>query len=136
MTHLKTGETQPYDGPFWTGSVDEPPTMPPASDWAHAAARGVLACLCADDALYTVLGPIEEPARQVLTDNVATIIRVAFDEAVFNPRTSTQAREVFASSAKRYEANQGQLQVEALDANNGEGWKQYWADMDAACKAP
>jgi len=77
---LKHGEKYPYDGgaDFWE---DRAPKPVPASDWAHAAARGVLADLLDRRGIKWELDKVEHDVRIELTQSLAAIIRQARAEA-------------------------------------------------------
>ena len=73
---LAHGADFPYDGgeEFWT-KIDVPP--PPAVDWAHRAARGVLADLTDRQGVKHELSAVDYDVREELTDSIAAIIREA-----------------------------------------------------------
>ena len=73
---LEHGAQYPYDGTFEENS---PPT--PATDWAHAAARGVLADLSDRRGIKWELDKVEHDVRVELVNSVAAIIRLAHAEA-------------------------------------------------------
>jgi hypothetical protein len=65
----------PYDGgsEFWQrGRVPKPPT-----DWAHAAARGVLANLCDRRGVKHELRNVDHDVREEIAQTLAGIIRAA-----------------------------------------------------------
>lgn len=68
---LKRGDQYPYDAP------DEYETPPPAKDWAHRAARGVIADLCDRRDIKHSFGGVDEDVRVDLVETLADIIRGA-----------------------------------------------------------
>jgi hypothetical protein len=79
---LEHGAKYPYDGgaDFWE---DRTPTPPPAPDWAHAAARGVLADLLDRRGIKWALDDeqIDRETRAEIVQSLAEIIRLAKAEA-------------------------------------------------------
>lgn len=75
---LEHGAQYPYDGgaDFWEGRT---PTPPPATDWAHAAARGVLADLLDRSGINRALNDeqIDRETRAEIVQSMAEIIRLA-----------------------------------------------------------
>ena len=73
---LKHGAEFPYDASddWWAGDGSNPPA---AKDWAHSAARGVLADLNDRSGIKSVLEDIEECVRVELVETLAEIIRAA-----------------------------------------------------------
>lgn len=78
---LEHGANHPYDAgaDFWE---DRTPTPPPATDWAHAAARGVLADLCDRRGVKWELDKVDHDVRAELVQSLADIIRQANADAV------------------------------------------------------
>lgn len=73
---MSLGAEYPYDvSDAWWDIDDEVP--PPPDDWAHSAARGVLADLQSRGAIKQVLEGIDENIRKEIVASVAEIIRVA-----------------------------------------------------------
>lgn len=73
---LELGSRCPYDAPDTWWNADE--QMPlPASDWAHAAARGVLADLSDRRGIKWQLLEIDEGVRTEMVETLADIIREA-----------------------------------------------------------
>lgn len=72
---LARGADFPYDGgeAFWHRSE----SPPPAIDWAHRAARGVLADLTDRRGIKHELDDIDYDVREELTQSLAAIIREA-----------------------------------------------------------
>jgi hypothetical protein len=75
---LEHGAKYPYDG----GSafcIDECPNPPPATDWAHAAARGVLADLLDRRGIKWAFEDeeIDHDTRKEIVESLAEIIRLA-----------------------------------------------------------
>lgn len=78
--YLVFAAQSPYDAPdAWRGSVAP---APPAKDWAHAAARGVLAELCGRAGIDTALESIDEETRIEIVSTAAAIIRAALFEVI------------------------------------------------------
>ena len=73
---LKHGANLPYDAgaDFWEGRTTTPP---PARDWAHAAARGVLADLCDRRGVNNELDDVDHDVREEMVASIADIIREA-----------------------------------------------------------
>lgn len=73
---LERGQKYPYDAPddWWQG--DDTPALPPA-DWAHAAARGVIADLCDRGGIKHGFNNIDEEIRAEIVSSLASIIRLA-----------------------------------------------------------
>ncbi len=69
----------PYDAndAWWRGRGDNPP---PAKDWAHRAARGVLADLDGRLGMEDVLRSFDEATRVELVESLAEIIRQAKEQ--------------------------------------------------------
>lgn len=78
-TALAHGAQFPYDGgeAFWNSEVP----APPATDWAHAAARGVLADLSDRRGIRHELEAVDYDVREELTASIAAIIRAAQEAA-------------------------------------------------------
>ena len=74
---LDCGAERPFDAPEgWRNeNLDEPP--PPASDWAHEAARGVLYDLSDRRGVKYELAQIDAETRAELVASLAEIIREA-----------------------------------------------------------
>ena len=79
---LDHGAQFPYDAgaDFWE---DRNPTPPPATDWAHAAARGVLADLLDRRGIKWALEDedIDQDTRSEIVQSLSEIIRLAHDYA-------------------------------------------------------
>lgn len=77
---IEMGERFPYDGgeAFWN---DRRPTPPPAKDWAHKAARGVLANLSDRAGIKHAVEDVDHEVRAELTESLAGIIRLAHEGA-------------------------------------------------------
>jgi hypothetical protein len=73
---LTRGEKFPYDAndAWWAGRGDSPP---PSTDWAHAAARGVIADLKDRRGIKHGFNDIDEGVRAEIVDALANIIRAA-----------------------------------------------------------
>ncbi len=66
---LEMGEQSPYE--------DSSDTPSPATDWAHAAARGVLADLVDRRGVGNELEQIDDEVRNEIVQELAEIIRLA-----------------------------------------------------------
>lgn len=77
---LESGAKWPYDAgqEFWES--DSPPDPDPAIDWAHAAARGVLADLLDRRDIKWTLQRVDYDVRQELTLSMADIIREGYKQ--------------------------------------------------------
>ena len=77
---IEMGERFPYDGgaDFWG---DKNPTPTPARDWAHRAARGVLADLCDRRGVKHELDGVDHYVRAELAESLADIIRLAHEQS-------------------------------------------------------
>jgi hypothetical protein len=76
---LDRGAKYPYDASdAWRQQIDPEPI--PAKDWAHAAARGVLADLFDRRDIKCVLKSIDEDTRAEMVELLAEIIRLAATE--------------------------------------------------------
>lgn len=75
-SRLERGATYPYDASdeWWNGGALNPP---PATDWAHAAARGVLADLQDRRGVKNGFVDIDEDVRAEMVRSLAEIIRTA-----------------------------------------------------------
>jgi hypothetical protein len=73
---LERGDKFPYDGgaDFWH---DRNAAPPPATDWAHRAARGVLADLSDRQGIKHELYNVDYSVREELTAAIAAVIREA-----------------------------------------------------------
>ena len=73
---LEHGAEFPYDAgqDFWQDKIEIPP---PPTDWAHAAARGVLADLTDRRGIKHELEQVDYDVREELTQTMASIIRHA-----------------------------------------------------------
>ncbi len=77
---LEHGAKFPYDADdkWWNGGGENPP---PAKDWAHAAARGVLADLNDRGGIKHGFNEIDEDVRAEIVESLAEIIRRAAPNA-------------------------------------------------------
>lgn len=77
---LKAGAENPYDAPddFYAGED----TAPPAKDWAHAAARGVMHDLGDRRGIKWHTENVAEDVRAELVQSLAEIIREASDQEI------------------------------------------------------
>lgn len=74
---LKMGDKYPYDATDeWWNSGEESDT-PPAKDWAHRAARGVIANLKDRHTIKRGFEGIDEDIRKEIVESLADIIRMA-----------------------------------------------------------
>lgn len=77
--YVRHGNKFPYDATDqWKNSDDEPP---PPSDWAHSAARGVLADLTDRKGIKWGFDNIDEEVRAEIVETMAAIIRAAREAA-------------------------------------------------------
>ena len=74
---LEHGGQFPYDAPRAWWEADETPPPPPPKDWAHAAARGILADLTDRRGVKQELDAVDYDVRAELTASLAEIIREA-----------------------------------------------------------
>jgi len=73
---LEHGARFPYDAPdSWWDSSDDAPPLP--GDWAHAAARGILADLTDRRGIKHELSQVDEDVRREIVAIMAEIIRAA-----------------------------------------------------------
>lgn len=72
---LERGAEYPYDAPdaWWDSGKD----TPPAKDWAHAAARGILHDLCDRRGIKRGFEGIDEETRVEIVESLSAIIRAA-----------------------------------------------------------
>lgn len=72
---LTAGSEFPFDAPdsFWEDSSD----APPAVDWAHAAARGIINNLQGRRGIKNQLENIDEDLRVEIVQELAELIRLA-----------------------------------------------------------
>lgn len=75
LTH---GAKFPFDAPdaWWDGDASNPP---PPTDWAHAAARGVVAELQGRAGIKHGFNDIDQEIRAEIVSRLADIIRVALE---------------------------------------------------------
>lgn len=73
---LARGLNSPYDAPdaWWNEDGNTPP---PPKDWAHSAARGVIADLNGRGGIDSVLEGIDEETRAEIVESIAAVIRLA-----------------------------------------------------------
>lgn len=76
-SRLAHGAKYPYDAPDSWWQQDGEPVPPPATDWAHKAARGVLADLGDRHTIKRGFENIPEDIRAEIVDTLAAIIRHA-----------------------------------------------------------
>lgn len=76
---LRLGADYPYDAPdaWWDADFILRVKLPP-SDWAHAAARGVLADLHDRDTIKQALKESNEVLRKEIVESLTEIIRAAY----------------------------------------------------------
>ncbi|MGI8390247.1 hypothetical protein [Brucella anthropi] len=82
---LQTGSKYPYDA---TDRQRESGKMPKAKNWAHAAARGVVADLTDRRAIKRGFEGIDEDVRYEIVRSIATIIEVAASHIETSPECS------------------------------------------------
>lgn len=77
---VRHGNKFPYDAPdkWWDGDASNPPK---ADDWAHSAARGVLADLQDRRGIKYGFDNIDEGVRAEIVASLAAIIRFAKDQS-------------------------------------------------------
>ena len=77
---LKMGERFPFDADdkWWRGDGEKPPI---AADWAHSAARGVLADLTDRKGIKYGFDNLDEDVRAEIVASLAEIIRAAAPSA-------------------------------------------------------
>ena len=80
QTRLIQGARYPYDAPdsWWK---DAGAAAPPAVDWAHYAARGILADLTDRSGIKYSFDNIDDDVRAEMVTTLAEIIRTAAQEA-------------------------------------------------------
>lgn len=80
---LKHGASFPYDASDeWWYEESEASTPPPAAtDWAHAAARGIVANLKDRRGIKDGFNRVDEDVRREIVEDIATIIRLAKAES-------------------------------------------------------
>jgi hypothetical protein len=88
---LEQGAEFPYDADdkWWHGEGANPP---PAKDWAHAAARGVLADMNDRGGIKHGFRAIDEDVRAEIVESLAEIIRLAAPNVELNGERSESAR--------------------------------------------
>ena len=74
---LAFGAEWPYDAPDAWRDADAPGSPPPARDWAHAAARGILASLEDRRGIKHELDDVDEDVRAEMVETFAGVIRAA-----------------------------------------------------------
>lgn len=74
---LRRGSEFPYDAPDAWWHTEGVAVPPPATDWAHAAARGVLADLTDRRGIKHGFEGIDELVRVEIVESLAAIIRAA-----------------------------------------------------------
>ncbi len=74
IERLELGEEFPYDTDFDL----YPSSTTPSTDWAHTAARGILADLCDRRGIKSELDKVDLDVRIELTQTIAAIIRMAY----------------------------------------------------------
>lgn len=79
---IASGAKWPYDAPdaWWDADPAEPPPMP--RDWAHAAARGILASLTDRRGIKHELDAVDEDVRAEMVETFAAVIREATRRAL------------------------------------------------------
>lgn len=73
--YVEHGNKYPYDASDAWRNNDEPP--PPPIDWAHSAARGVLADLTDRRGIKYGFDDVDEDVRAEIVETLAAIIRSA-----------------------------------------------------------
>lgn len=77
---LDMGANFPYDASDAWWNSDDTRMPPPAKDWAHRAARGVMADLKDRRGIKHELEAVDEATRKELIEALAAIIREAYRE--------------------------------------------------------
>ncbi len=72
---LEHGDRFPYDAPDEWGDSEEP--APPPTDWAHRAARAIIAELGDRRGVGDELGDLDEEIRTEIIQSLTSIIRLA-----------------------------------------------------------
>lgn len=76
-SRIQHGNEFPYDAPDDWWNAEEVITPSPPTDWAHSAARGILADLEDRRGIKNELHNIDEQVRVDIVQSIAAIIRVA-----------------------------------------------------------
>lgn len=79
---LRHGEKYPFDAPDGWWEQDDDRAPPPATDWAHLAARGVLCDMNDRRGIKRGFEGIDEDVRKEIVESVAEIIRAAHKETL------------------------------------------------------
>lgn len=81
---ISQGSMFPYDASDeWNEQID-PPGPPPAVDWAHTAARAVIADLTDRRKIKNGFDDIDESVRVEIVRSLAEIIRASYHQSVSN----------------------------------------------------
>lgn len=90
QSRIKHGNEFPYDAPddWWNADVVIPPA--PATDWAHLAARGIIADLEDRRGIKNELHNIDEEIRVDIVQSIAAIIREAQSIAKLETRRASR----------------------------------------------
>lgn len=83
---LELGAMYPYDAPDDWKEDDKDSQPPPAKDWAHRAARGILSDLTDRRGIKHGFNNIDEDVRVELVGSLAAIIRQAAEESAIGGR--------------------------------------------------
>lgn len=77
--YLSFGDRFPYDAgeDFWRGSSSSDGSSPPPIDWAHRAARGIMADLDDRKGISESFQEVDHETRADLVRSLAEIIRTA-----------------------------------------------------------
>lgn len=79
---LKRGDENPFDATdAWFEDETETKVAPPPKDWAHRAARGIVADMGDRRGIKHELGGIDEETRAELVETFADIMRQAYTDA-------------------------------------------------------
>lgn len=91
---LERGAALPFDAPDQWWATDEKEAPPPALDWAHAAARGILYDFLDRRGIKHGFSGIDEDVRTEIVQSMAAIIRAAA------PPTCDEGRAIEARGSK------------------------------------
>ena len=77
LARLQHGNKFPYDASdkWWYEEIEDPGPPPEPKDWAHAAARGVVADLQDRRGIKDGFNRVDEETRKNIVETIAAIIR-------------------------------------------------------------
>jgi hypothetical protein len=113
---LSDGACFPYDAPDEWFEQSGEPLPPPARDWSHRAARGVLANLSDRRGIKHALSDIDEEVRHDIVDSLAAIILEAHAPTTgasppVEEKAGPSAMQIIAAVKKQIEAIEAQLRA-------------------------